>query len=136
MESTPLSSSFDTDGGPSFGMTLAAVLVGGFVSGFAASILFGVAPLLPRASWTVLTSVIGAYGVRFGLRMFGYDVGFLAAVCAGVVGSVVNVVLQTAVLGAGGPAVLPLFSVSGVAGLLVNTWIVQQMARSNEGGLL
>jgi hypothetical protein len=48
--------------------------------------------------------------------------------------SVVNVVLQTTVLGAGGPALFPLFSVSGFAGLLLTTWLVQTMAQSSEGG--
>lgn len=48
-------SSFDTDG-PSFGIALAAVLVGGLISGFFESLLFGVAPLLTHTGWTMVTS--------------------------------------------------------------------------------
>jgi hypothetical protein len=132
MDDSRRSSSFDTDG-PSFGIALAAVLVGGLISGFFESFLFGVAPLMTHTGWTVLTSLVGAVGVRFALKMFGYDIGLVAAVCASVVGSVVNVVLQNAVLGAGGPTLLPLFSVSGFAGLLLTTWLIQNMAHGTEG---
>jgi hypothetical protein len=132
MDDSRLSSSFDTDG-PSFGIALAAVLIGGLISGFFESLLFGVAPLTTHTVWTILTSLVGAVSVRFALRMFGYDVGLVAAVCASVAGSIVNVVLQNAVLGAGGPTALPLFSVSGFAGLLLTTWLIRNMAHSAEG---
>jgi hypothetical protein len=133
MDTSRPSSTFDADG-PSFGLTLGAVLIGGLFSGFLESLLFGFAPLMTRTGWTVVTSMLGAVGVRFALRMFGYDVGLFAAVCASGVGSVVNVVLQTSTLGAGGPTLLPLFSVSGFAGLLLTTWLIRNMARSTEGG--
>lgn len=132
MEDSRLSSSFDA--GPGFGIALAAVLIGGLISGFVESFLFGVAPLMTHTGWTILTSLVGAVGIRFALRMFGYDIGLLAAVCASVVGSVINVVLQNAVLGSGGPTLLPVFSVSGLAGLLLTTWLIQNMAHSTEGG--
>jgi hypothetical protein len=133
MDDSRPSTSFDTDG-PSFGITLGAVLIGGLISGFFESLLFGAAPLMTHTGWTILTSVIGAVGVRFALRMFGYEISLIAAVCASVVGSVVNVFLQNAVLGAGNPGLVPLFSISGFAGLLLTTWLIQTMARSNEGG--
>jgi hypothetical protein len=133
MDNSRSSSTFNTDA-PSFGLTLGAVLIGGLISGFFESFLFGVAPVMTHTAWTILTSIVGAVGVRFALRMFGYDIGLIAAVCASLVGTLVNVVLQTAVLGAGGPTRVPLFSVSGFAGLILTTWLIQNMAHSTEGG--
>ncbi len=133
MDDSRRSSTFDSYG-PSFGIALAAVLIGGFITGFFESLLFNVAPLVPRTVWTVSTSVLGAVGLRMALRMFGYEIGLLAAVCASVVGSVVSLVLRSALLGASGPALFPLLSVSGFAGIFVTTWIVQNMAQSSDGG--
>jgi hypothetical protein len=120
--------------GPTFGVALAAVLIGGFFSGLFESLLFNIAPLVPRAVWTIATSVIAAVGIRIALRMFGYDIALIAAVCASAVGSVVSVVLRNFFLGAGGPALFPLLSASGFAGILLTSWIVQNMAQSHESG--
>jgi hypothetical protein len=129
-----LSSHFKTDE-PSYGVALVAVLAGGVISSWVSSLFFGFAPYLPRTGWIILTSVIGAYCVKFVLRVLGYEIGLVAAFAALALGAVVSASLATAMPGVTGPGVplLPAFGLfSGLASLLLSAWIVQNTASSPQ----
>jgi hypothetical protein len=118
-----IASDLDTDG-PSFGVSLVAVLAGGIVSSWISMLFFGFAPYLTHTVWTVLTSVIGAFGLKLVLQLLGFEIGLVAAVTALAVGSVVGVGMAAAMPGAAGPGlpVLPAFS----------AWIVQNTAHAGR----
>jgi hypothetical protein len=127
-----LRSDLGTDG-PSFSVALVAVLAGGIVSSWISTLFFGFAPYLTHTVWVVLTSIFGAYGLKFVLRLLGYEIGLVAAVGALALGSIVGVGLASAVPGMAGPGlpVLPAFGMfSGIGSLLLSAWIVQNTAHS------
>ena len=123
----------DTDTtGPSFGGAVVAVLAAGVFSSWISALLFGLAPALTHTVWLAATSVIGAFGLRFVLRLLGYEIALVAAFAAVAIGSVIGIASASAMPGVAGPGVpfMPAFGMfSGVIGLLVGAWIVQHTAR-------
>ena len=113
---------------PSFGNALVAVLAGGAVSSWMSALFVGFAPATSVEAWSILTSLVGAVGVKLVLRVLGYDVGFAFAAGALLSGRVVSLALVQAMPDLGGHAlpVLPSYGLfSSFPSLLVSAWIVQ-----------
>lgn len=120
--------------GPSFGVSLVAVLAGGFIASWISALFFGFAPYLTHTAWTVATSLFGAYGVKFVLGMLGYEIGIIPAFAALALGSIIGVGMLSAMPRVAGPGMtfLPAFGTfSGIVSLLLSTGLVHTVARSS-----
>lgn len=132
--SSPLSAAPAETDSPSFALALVAVLAGGAVSSWLSAVFVAYTSFLTATAWTVVTSMVGAVGVKLVLRVLGYEIGIVAAVAALVAGSIVRLVLVTALPASSGPAVplLPNFGMLfGLPSLLLSAWIVQNTAHSS-----
>ncbi len=123
------------NGRPSFALALVGVLAGGAISSWLSALFVGFVPFLSQTAWTILTSAIGALGVKIILQLLGYEIGIVAAAGALFLGSLVSLVLLTAMPRAAGPG-LPLLPAAGLAtglpGLLLSTFLIQNLAGSRH----
>jgi hypothetical protein len=113
---------------PNFGTALVAVLAGGVVSSWISALFAGFAPAASVETWSILTSVFGAVGVKLVLRILGYDVSFAFAAGALLAGRVVTLALVQAMPDLGGHSLpgLPAYGLfSSFPSLLLSAWIVQ-----------
>jgi hypothetical protein len=124
------------DNGPGFGLALVAVLAGGAISSWIAALFVGFAPFMSNTAWMIVTSVFGAVGVKLVLQLLGHDIGVIAATAALAVGSLVSVVLLTAMPRAAAGPGIPLLPAAGVMtslpGLLLSAFLIQNLARSRH----
>jgi hypothetical protein len=115
-------------GQPTFGTALIAVLAGGAISSWISAAFVGLAPTTSVESWTILTSICGAIGVKAVLRVLKYDVPFAFAAGALMAGRLASIALVQAMPDLGGHA-LPGFSAYGLfssfPSLVLSAWLVQ-----------
>jgi hypothetical protein len=125
-----------TDEGPSFGLALVAVLAGGAISSWFSALFVGFAPFLSHTAWTVFTSVFGAYATKLVLQLLGYEIGIVAAFGALFLGSVVSLVFLTAMPQAAAGPGIPLLPaaglLTGLPGLLLSAFLIQNLTRSGN----
>ena len=113
---------------PSFGVALVAVLAGGALSSWTSALFVGFAPYLSISTWSVVTSVFGAAGVKLVLRTLGYEIPWLSAIAALFAGSILSLSLLRLVPYASGPSLpaLPAFGAfTGLPALLLSAFVVQ-----------
>ena len=113
---------------PTFGTALIAVLAGGAISSWISAAFVNLAPTTSVESWTILTSICGALGVKAVLRVLKYDVPFAFAAGALMAGRLASIALVQAMPDLGGHA-LPGFSAYGLfssfPSLVLSAWLVQ-----------
>jgi hypothetical protein len=125
----------DTKSQPSFALAIVAVLVAGFATSYLAMLFIGFTPYLGRNTWYLLTSLVGAVALRILLRAIGYEIPYLAAFFALLIGSLISLGLARWIPAATGPTApyLPAFGlVAAIPSLLLSAWIVQLTA--SKGG--
>lgn len=121
---------------PSFG--LAIVMVAGFVTSYATMLFIGFAPYVSRGTWSLLMSLIGAVALRFVLRVIGYEISYVAAVAALLIGSLISILLARTIPAASPtiPLLPALGLFVGIPSVLLSAWIVQMTAtRPNRNAL-
>jgi hypothetical protein len=116
---------------PSFGAALVAVLAGGVVSSWIAALFIGLAPATSPEAWAILTSLFGAVGVKFLLRMLGFGCPLAFAAGALLAGRVASLALVQAMPDLGGHSVpaLPTYGLfSSFPSLVLSAFLVQMSA--------
>jgi hypothetical protein len=118
-------------GQPNFGTALVAVLAGGALSAWMATLFIGFAPQTSVEAWAILTSIGGAVGVKLVLRMLKYDIPFAFAAGALLAGRVASMALVQFMPDLGGHA-LPAFPSYGLfssfPSIVLSTFLVQMSA--------
>jgi hypothetical protein len=116
---------------PSFATALVAVLAGGAVSSWMAAIFVGLAPRTSVESWAILTSICGAVGVKFVMRVLKYELPLAFAAGALLAGRVVALALVQMFPDLGGHALaaFPSYGLfSSFPSIVLSTFIVQLSA--------
>jgi hypothetical protein len=121
---------------PSFVVALVAVFAASFVVALLSRLLLGftLVGVFPHVDvWARLAvgSLVGAWVVRFALRILGgYRLSYVAGVVALVAGSAVTYYLNRLATRTFGAPTLPFFFTWGtVAGVIASTWLLQLLAR-------
>jgi uncharacterized membrane protein len=117
-----------------FGLAFIAVLVAGFASSYATAFLIGSTLDLGPMSYLMI-SFVGAIALRLVLGAVGYEIPYLAAVFAFLVGSVIAVGLGHMAAATGATQLtLPVFGLMvGAPSLLLSAWIVRFSAFPGRG---
>jgi hypothetical protein len=106
---------------PNFATALLAVLAGSAVSAWFAAAAVGVAPETNVEAWAILTSLVGAVGLKLALRVLRYSCPFAFAAGALLAAHVAGLALAQAM-----PDLDHL--VAGFPGLVLATFVVQVSA--------
>jgi hypothetical protein len=106
---------------PNFATALMAVLAGSAVSAWFSAAAVGAAPETSAEAWTILTCLVGAFGLKLVLRLLRFSCPFAFAAGALLAGHVATLALEQAM-----PDLDRL--VASFPGLILATFIVQVSA--------